>query len=441
MFELPSEIKTALRTLADAGYEAYVVGGAVRSMLMAQPVHDYDITTSATPEQMREVFSGYAVIPTGEKHGTLTVIIGEYPIEITVYRSEGAYSDGRHPDSVSCAGTLADDLQRRDFTMNAVAYSPDAGFFDPFHGADDIKNGLVRCVGDPCARLSEDYLRILRAVRFCSTLDFSVEERTEAAVHKYADRLMLISSERVFSELCRLLCGKNAGYALREFSDCIFEIIPELSVMYGYDQNNPNHCYDLYEHTVRCVTNVEPDLPLRLAALLHDSGKPTCKTTDERGVSHYRGHPEVSERIAREVLLRLRAPNALIQRVCTLVKYHDTRLKPQLADVRKLMNKIGADETSDVLKLQRADSLSQSPEYYYRLETNKELYNLFCEVKRRSLAVSIADLAVNGDDLLALGIPKGQAIGSTLNALLDDVISERVENTKEALLNAALKLI
>ena len=323
--QLPSPVSVLLRRLNESGFSAYVVGGCVRDSMLGLQPHDWDICTSALPEQMQEVFHDLHTVETGLKHGTLTVVVDHVPYEVTTYRIDGDYTDHRHPDSVHFVDNLTEDLARRDFTVNAMAWNPETGLADPFDGQTDLAAGLIRCVGEAEKRFDEDALRILRALRFASVYDFAIEPSTSAALRKMAPDLSRVAGERIREELLKLLCGKAAGRILREYPEVLAEIIPEIRPMIGYDQQNHHHSYDLWEHTVRGVEGVPPDPVLRLTMLLHDTGKPAARTTDEKGEGHYIGHPKISEQIARKTADTLRLDNAFRDRL-SLFRPHCHRL-------------------------------------------------------------------------------------------------------------------
>lgn len=427
MFELPFEINYTLNKLSEAGYEAYLVGGAVRDMLMGKPAHDYDVTTSATPDETKLVFDGHKVVETGIRHGTVTVIVGGYPVEITSFRRESTYSDGRHPDVVTFSRRLEDDLGRRDLTVNAIAYSPVTGCADPYGGLSDIENRLIRCVGDPNERFAEDHLRLLRAMRFSAVLDFTIDEKTRAAIHENRSYITTVSQERIFSELCRLICGINAKNILHEYSDVIFLLIPELAVQKGCEREYGDNGRDLYEHTVNCLSYTEPLLHLRLAALLHDTVKPSG--ADDEDVSRIRNT------IAENVLRRLRCSTALTDTVCRLIRYNDVPIDhTDMVGLKRLASKIGIKTLKDVIKLKRADVLAEDPRHYYRLNELNAAYDALCEIEENGVALQVRDLSVGGNDLIGIGIRPGPAIGKLLRAALDAVISGDVDNEKGPLL-------
>ncbi len=439
---VPEGIARILKKLEDNGFEAYIVGGAVRDSIMGRNVNDYDITTSAPADETERIFKDETVATLGKKFGTVTVLFdGNMSAEVTTFRTETGYADGRHPDAVVYAETVEEDLSRRDFTMNAIAYSKKTGYIDPFGGIDDINAKLIKCVGIPEKRFTEDRLRVLRAVRFSSQLDFELEEETKKAVHAFSDKLDGLSSERVFSEICRLLCGDGVKRVLMQYRDVMTSAVPCLQRIDGYDQNNFNHCFELYEHTANCVSYVSPELNLRLAALLHDTGKPLKRTTDNDGVSHYKGHPAASEAIAFATLKALKAPSKLCESVCKLVKYHDERLKPERIRIKKFLSKHGEEFFFDLLKLQKADILSQNPKFYYRLENQNRVYDLACQIVKEGTALAVKDLMINGDDIVSLGVKPGKTVGEILSGVLDAVVSEKIRNDREMLFEYAQTLI
>ena len=426
MFDLPDEIDLVLNMLECAGYDAYLVGGAVRDMIMGKPAHDYDITTSSTPSETEEVFSGFRVIETGIKHGTVTVLVNGVPVEITTFRCESVYTDGRHPDSVSFSRDVKDDLCRRDLTVNAVAYSKKKGIVDLFGGVSDIEKRIIRCVGSPDERFAEDHLRLLRAMRFSSVLGFEIEENTREAIHRNRKFIQTVSHERVFAELCKLVCGDNAKAVLHEYSDVIFLLIPELAVQKGCEKEYGDGGYDLYAHTVNCLSYTEPLLHIRLAALLHDTVKPSG--ADGEDISR------IKETIAKNVLTRLRCSTALSDTVCRIIRYNDVQINcGDKVELKRLASKTGIKTLKDVIKLKRADVLSEDPRYYYRLNDLNSAYDTICEIEESGTALNVRDLAICGDDIMALGVPRGRQIGELLRYALDGVISDRVKNEKAAL--------
>ena len=423
----------ALALLQAAGYEAWIVGGCVRDALLGLPPKDYDLTTSALPEETQRVFAAYPRIETGLRHGTVTVLLEGEPLEITTYRVDGAYSDARHPDGVTFTRSLRQDAARRDFTINAMAYAPGWGLQDFFGGQADLARGILRAVGAAEKRFREDALRILRALRFASVLDFTLEGETARAARACAPLLAAVSAERVSGELGKLLCGKAAGRVLRDYPDVLGVVLPEILPMVGLDHRNPHHCYDVWTHTTVAVDHVPPELPLRLAMLLHDIGKPDTFSLGEDGQGHFYGHPRRSVELAEGILSRLRFPRRTRERVLTLVRYHDAVLEESPQRVRRWLNKLGPEVFFDLLAIQGGDAAAQAPAYCTRLDHLRRLETLARQVLDQAPCLTVRDLAVGGEDLLALGY-RGPAIGRALRALLDQVLSETVSNEKNALL-------
>ncbi|MBQ5886697.1 MAG: HD domain-containing protein [Clostridia bacterium] len=425
--------------LEDAGYEAFIVGGCVRDALRGITPKDYDITTSALPEETKSVFRDYRVIETGIQHGTVTVMMDGMPLEITTYRTEGTYSDNRHPDSVSFTTSLREDVARRDFTMNAIAYSPVRGLIDYFGGAEDIRGGTIRCVGDPDTRFREDALRMMRGIRFASALGFAIEEKTAAAIRENKERISAVSAERIRVELTKLLCGANVKNVLMNWWDVLGVVIPEILPMHGFDQRTPYHIYDVWEHTAVAVSETPPVTHLRLSALLHDIGKPPSFFTDEKGVGHFYGHPAVSEKMAEEILARLKYDNVTRRRVVTLVREHDRIIEPTETAVKRALSRLTPEVFFNLLAIKRADNLAQSPNYRDRLETYDRIESMAQDVLERNECISVATLAVNGGDLIALGMKPGKEIGEMLSLLLEQVIRGDLANDRDELLTYVKK--
>ncbi len=431
--KIPAIAGKVFSYLEKEGYECFLVGGCVRDMLMGKVPHDIDITTNATPEEIKEVFSDFHTLDIGIKHGTVTVMLEGEPIEITTYRTESTYTDGRHPDSVYFTRNIRDDLSRRDFTSNAIAWSPENGIVDPFGGISDIENKTLRCVGTAEERFKEDSLRILRALRFASVLGFDIEEETEKAMYKCKELITIVSPERIYSEITKMLCGKNAGKILSVYSDILAVALPEIKDMKGFQQHNFHHIYDVLNHTAKVVDSVYPAVHLRLAALFHDCGKPACFSLDENGVGHFYSHASISARKADEALFRLRCDNATREKVVKLVKIHDTPIEPDSKTVKKKLQKYGEEFFFDLIKLQRADNKGLSPEFLYRQETYDKLEEIARLIIEENQCFSLKDLAVKGDDLLSLGL-RGKEIGFTLDTLLKAVIEEKCQNNRDSLL-------
>ena len=431
--EIPKKSVTVFQLLGKAGYECFLVGGCVRDMLMGKVPNDIDITTNATPEEIKTVFSDFHTLDIGIKHGTVTVMLADEPIEITTYRTESSYSDGRHPDKVVFTRNIRDDLSRRDFTSNAIAFSPKVGIVDPFGGRRDIENKLLRCVGTPEERFKEDSLRILRALRFASVLGFDIDEKTEKAMYNCKDLISIVSPERIYSEITKLLCGKDAGRILSHYSDILAVALPEIKAMKGFEQHNFHHIYDVLNHTAKVVDSVYPAVHLRLAALFHDCGKPDCFSLDEKGVGHFYSHASISAHKADEALLRLRCDNATREKVVKLVKIHDTPIEPDSKTVKKKLQKYSEDIFFDLIKLQRADNMGLSPNYLFRQETYNRLEEIARQIIEENQCFSLKDLAVKGTDMIELGL-RGKDIGTALDELLKAVMEERCQNDRESLI-------
>ena len=436
---LPAGVARALSMMENAGYEAFIVGGCVRDALMGIPPKDYDITTSALPEETKAVFREYRVIETGIQHGTVTVMMEGMPLEITTYRTEGTYSDNRHPDSVSFTTSLREDVARRDFTMNAIAYSPTRGLIDHFGGEVDIREGIIRCVGDPDTRFREDALRMMRGIRFASVLGFRIEENTAAAIRGNKERIPTVSAERIRVELTKLLCGVNVKNVLMDWWDVLGVVIPEILPMHNFDQKTPYHIYDVWEHTAVAVSETPPVTHLRLSAFLHDIGKPSSFFTDEKGIGHFYGHPAVSAEMAEEILARLKYDNVTRCRVITLVKEHDRIIEPTETAVKRALSRLTPEVFFNLLAIKRADNLAQSPNYRDRLETYDTIEAMAQDILEKNECISVAALAVNGSDLIALGMKPGKEIGEMLSHLLEQVIRGKLENEQEELLSYVKK--
>lgn len=433
MIPLPSQIHTALSLLDAAGHEVYVVGGAVRNHVMGLPAKDWDITTSALPREVKEVFRGFRLIETGLKHGTVTVLVDSEPIEITTFRVDGSYTDHRRPDRVQFTGTLQEDLARRDFTINALAYHPQKGITDYYGGVDDIRAGILRCVGEPDRRFREDGLRMLRGLRFASVFDLTIHRETAEAIHRNRELLGHIAAERIRGELTKLLCGPSAGKILARFRDVAAICIPELAPMFDFFQHNPHHDRDVWTHTLAAVDSIPPDPVLRWAALLHDVGKPGCFSIESDGLGHFYGHAQRSTMLADEILSRLRFDNDSRKQITTLIRYHDLPIPPERKPVRRLINKLGEDTVRQLILLHIADTMGQSEICRGRIGEYELTARTLEEVLREESCFSLKDLAVNGNDMLALGL-RGRAIGQALDRCLNGVMEELVPNEKDALL-------
>lgn len=432
---LPEFILNCINLLENAGFAAYAVGGCVRDACLGLTPHDYDLCTSATPPQTEQVFRDYRLVLAGEKHGTVTVLTPGGPVEITTFRTEGGYRDNRHPDWVKFVPDVEWDLARRDYTVNAMAYSPTRGFADPFGGREDLKNHILRAVGEPETRFREDSLRILRGVRFAACYGLTPEEHTLQAMLSQMHLMENLARERVYDELCKLLLVAKAEDITR-FAPILAAVIPELSPMIGFDQHSPHHAYDLITHTAHVVEGVPAELPLRWAALLHDTGKVTTFTRDATGRGHFYGHAKDSARIADTVLRRLKAPTALREEAVTLIEKHMTRLQPDRKLLRRQVSRLGFPMVEALLSLQQADMGSKGTGEDDGQDTFAAVRALLEKLRQEDACLSLKDLAVNGNDLIAIGF-QGKAIGACLNALLEQVLEERLPNEKEALLGAA----
>ena len=440
MVRLPVQAEKAIELLNSAGYEAFAVGGIVRNSIMNLELSDIDITTNALPHQTKEVFSGFTVIETGIKHGTVTVLVDNVPLEITTYRTEKNYSDNRHPDQVEFSTSLKDDCARRDFTMNAVCYNHQSGIMDFYGGVKDISNGIIRCVGDANLRFKEDALRILRAVRFASVLGFEIEEKTKQAIFENKDLLKNISAERIYEELNKLLCGKNVKKILLKYTDVLGAVIPEILPLKNFDQHNYHHIYDVLTHTAVAVENCPPVPQLRLATLLHDFGKPESFSMDEKGVGHFYGHGDVSFEISKNILTRLKVSNDDFNLITHLVKYHDVAIEPTEKAVKRALNKHGEETLRLLLLLKRADNAGQNTALFNRKEEYDQLENVINKVLESSQCFSLKQLAINGNDLIAMGIPPSVEMGRILNSLLDMVINGEIPNEKAVLMDTISKI-
>lgn len=439
--DMPKNVDTAINLLQSAGFEAYAVGGCVRDSLLGKTPNDWDITTSAKPEDMKSVFADFHCIDTGIKHGTVTVVIDGEPLEITTFRLDGEYEDNRHPKSVTFTSNLGADLGRRDFTVNAMAYSKKTGTVDLFGGQNDLKNGIIRCVGDPDRRFNEDALRILRALRFASALDFEIEEKTAQSLLKNRALLGNISEERIAKELLKLVCVKGAKRILTDFAPVLFEILPELQPMYKNSHDNPHHCYDIYEHTLIAVESIDPEPTLRFAMLLHDCGKPAVKKFDENGVAHFYGHQRISAEISAQILARLKVSNKFRDEILFLVSNHDRwELYENTEKMPRYLSKFGLDGVLNLLKVMRADVLAQSPEYRYRLDQIADAEETAKNLAAQKPCLSLSELQINGRTLMDIGIPQGRKLGAVLAQLLDEVIDGVTKNTQEALTTRAREI-
>ena len=433
--KLPGHIAFCVQRLETAGFAAYAVGGCVRDRCLGLTPHDYDLCTAARPEEMEQLFSEFPLVLAGRKHGTVGVVLEGQVVEITTFRTEGDYSDNRHPDSVAFVDRIEEDLARRDFTVNAMAWSPTRGFADPFGGRADLQAGILRAVGEPEVRFREDSLRILRGVRFAARYGLEPEKATADAMSRLAPLMDNLARERVFDELCKLLPLVTAADLLR-FAPVLTQVIPELQSAVGFDQRSPHHVWDVYTHTAHVVEGAAPDLVLRWAALLHDVGKVPCFTLDEDGRGHFLGHAQVGAELADRILRRLKAPTALREQVVLLIGQHMTLLTDDRRQLSRLVRRFGFDTTEAMLRLQTADFGGKGKDSRAEVETLRRAAELLGALRREAACFSLKDLAVNGHDLMALGF-RGKAIGEALNRLLDGVVEETFPNEKERLLAEA----
>lgn len=439
--KIPADAAYILERLRAGGYEGWCVGGCVRDAILDKTPNDWDITTSATPDEMKKVFDGMATIETGIKHGTLTVLVDHRPYEVTTYRVDGEYRDNRRPESVFFTRRLADDLSRRDFTVNAMAYSDEGGLVDIFGGREDLQNRVIRCVGEPDRRFGEDGLRILRALRFASTLDFEIHPETAESIHRNRRLLQNISAERVREELFKLIEGAGAERILLEYSDVVCEILPELAPTVGFDQRNKYHIYDVYTHSVKALAASKTDRVVRMALLLHDAGKPDCFTEDENG-GHFYDHTERSAELAHSAMLRLKPDRETLDTVTRLVAEHHREIHPTEKGARRLLAALGERRARLLLELRRGDNSALRTDLKEpRLTEIDAIERLIDAEIEKGSCMSLGKLAVKGGDLIALGVTEGRVIGSTLNALLAEVIDGKLPNDRGVLLAAAREMI
>lgn len=432
---LPEKVRYIINTITEAGYEAYAVGGCIRDSILGKSPDDWDITTSASPYQVKSLFGH--TLDTGLQHGTVTVMLDKEGFEVTTYRIDGDYEDGRHPKEVTFTSSLIEDLRRRDFTVNAMAYNDHTGLVDAFEGIKDLNAGIIRCVGSPAERFSEDALRMLRAVRFSARLGYEIETQTLEAIRKLAPSLTHISAERIQAELTKLVTSPHPENLRIAYETGITRVImPEFDACMETDQNNPHHCYSVGVHILKSMEEVRPDKVLRLAMLFHDIGKPAARTVDEKGIHHFHGHPAVSEKIARTVLKRLKFDNHTISMVTKLVKYHDQKVLPEPKYVRRAILRTGEDIFPLLYDIKLADLRAQST--FQRMEKEESLeavYRIYRQIMEDGQCVSLKTLAVSGRDLITdAGIPPGPELGNTLQKLLDMVIENPSLNERETLL-------
>lgn len=439
MGKIPQPVREMLALLRENGHEPYLVGGCVRDLLRGAAPDDYDMTSGALPEEVMELF-GADAHPTGLAHGTVTLVRGGVAVEHTTERRDGAYHDSRHPESVTFTDRIEDDLARRDFTVNAIALSPTGELVDPFGGQADLRAGVLRCVGEPERRFAEDALRILRLLRFASVLGFSVERETAIAARARKDGLRAIAHERVYAELNKLLCGEYVTTVLLSYPDILGVVLPELLPCVGFDQRNPHHCYDVWEHTARSVGAAPPTRVLRWTMLLHDLGKPSCFTQDADGIGHFYGHTAISAQLAEGVMARLHFEHALAQGVRAQLTCFDEMFPPERAAVHRLMARYGRETVWSLLQTKLADNAAKAPAGLERAQKPwREALLLYDELTAENACCSLAELNISGDDLLAIGF-SGRSVGQAKKRLLDEVAAEKLENDRDALMHRAERL-
>lgn len=431
--EVPAPVNYIIQELEKCGHEAYMVGGCVRDSVLGRKPHDYDICTSATPDEILKAFPDKEIIPTGLQHGTVTILINKEPFEVTTYRIDGDYSDNRRPDNVTFTKNLVEDLRRRDFTINAMAYNPKTGLIDPFNGMEDIKYKKIRCVGSAEDRFNEDALRILRAIRFEAQLGFAGLPETMFEIERQYDRLKNISIERINSEFCKIVASEQFCVELVLYPNVFSLFIPELKDLIGFQQNNPYHAYDVFNHTVHAIEKCESDdLVVRLAVFFHDFGKPHSYQDGEDGIRHFKGHGKVSAEITDSIMKRLRFDNETRNNVVELVYYHDATFEVGNKYVKRWLNKIGEKQFRRLLEIRKADIKGQKPDYEEsRIEKVNNIENILEEILSEKSCFSLKDLAVNGNDVKeVMKLKEGKDIGYWLNEILKRVIDGELENNK-----------
>ncbi len=440
VIQLPEKVKYIIDTLMEAGYEAYAVGGCIRDSILGRKPGDWDITTSARPMQVKQLFK--KTIDTGIQHGTVTVMISGEGFEVTTYRIDGEYEDGRHPKEVRFTASLFEDLKRRDFTINAMAYNEKDGLVDAFFGRRDLEERVIRCVGNPKERFEEDALRMMRAIRFAAQLGFSIEEGTKDAIAELADNLSKVSAERIQVELVKLLVSNHPGEFMTAYETGLTRVfLPEFDAMIATPQNNKHHCYNVGKHTIEAVKNSPPDKVIRLTMLLHDVAKPVCKSIDEEGIYHFYGHPAKGAQMAKEILKRLKFDNDTIRKVCALIKSHDDMPPLEPKAIRRAIFRTGLEQYPALFAVKRADALGknqyQRAEKMAYIEGYQKLYE---EILEKQQCLTLKDLAVTGKDLIEAGMKPGKELGETLEKLLEHVLEYPQDNQKEILINLIKKI-
>ncbi len=433
--QLPRKVEDIIEKIQAAGFEAYAVGGCIRDSILGREPDDWDITTSAKPEEVKKLFN--RTIDTGIQHGTVTVMLDREGFEVTTYRIDGKYEDSRHPKDVTFTASLREDLRRRDFTINAMAYNEKDGLIDLYEGIQDIECGLIRCVGDARERFTEDALRMMRAVRFSAQLGYTIEENTKAAIKELAPTIRRISAERIQVELVKLMISDHPDYIRTAYETGITaQIFPEFDICMQTEQNNPHHCYSVGEHILHTLSYVKADKALRLGMLFHDIGKPGTLTVDEEGITHNHGHAVIGEEMTVRIMKRLKFDNDTTDIVRKIVRYHDWKIENNMKSVRRAINHIGEDIFPLLFSVKYADIMAQSDyqreEKLQDLETLKVIYE---DIIAKEDCLSLKDLAVTGGDLIAAGMKPGREIGQTLHKLLEVVLEEPERNRKEYLLS------
>lgn len=435
--EVPAPVNYIIQELEKCGHEAYMVGGCVRDSVLGRKPHDYDICTSATPDEILQAFPYEEIIPTGLQHGTVTILINKEPFEVTTYRIDGDYSDNRRPDNITFTKNLVEDLRRRDFTINAMAYNPKTGLIDPFNGLEDIKEEKIRCVGSAKDRFGEDTLRILRAIRFASQFGFVIEPDTDWEIHQQHKKLENISVERINSEFCKIVSSDSFCVQLLLYKDVFSLFIPELKSMFDFQQNNPYHAYDVFGHTVHAIKQCNSDdLVVKLAVFFHDFGKPHSYQDGEDGIRHFKGHGKVSAEITDSIMKRLRFDNETRNNVVKLVYYHDATFEVGKKYVKRWLNKIGEKQFRRLLEVRKADIKGQKPDYEKsRIDKVNNIENILDEILQEQECFSLKDLAVNGNDVKkTMNLKEGKDVGYCLNEILKRVIDGELNNNRDDLI-------
>lgn len=435
---LTDNVNKIIEKLNNNGHESFVVGGCVRDSLLGITPHDWDICTSAKPEQIKKCFEDFNTFDSGIKHGTISIVIDKEVYEVTTYRIDGEYTDNRHPQNVTFTNDITKDLARRDFTINAMAYNDEKGLVDPFNGQEDLRNKVIRCVGNPDNRFNEDALRIIRALRFASTYGLDIDKETSESILRNAHLLNNIAVERIAVEFNKLICGKGAEDILNNYRDVIAVFIPEIKKMFDFKQKTKHHNRDVWHHTTHTVSQIDNDALLRITMLFHDLGKPDVCTYDPDGSTHFKGHPKYSAKRAENILRRLKYPTNFIENCVQLIIYHDVRFNGSKKQLKHILSAIGEDKVRLLFKVQRADVMAQS-DYLHeeKLQKIDTASKMFEKIIEEQSCFTLKQLAVNGNDLKAIGITEGKLIGKTLKYLLSQVIDEKAENEKYLLLNIA----